>query len=264
MKYYVVADIHGFYSELITALKEKGYFEDKEPHELIICGDLLDRGQEAIELQSFILDLLSKNEVILIRGNHEDLLVELVENSQKWMNAAVFMTHHWSNGTVDSALQLTGLDLNTAIYGPDFFSAQVKNTPFFKTILPAMIDYFETENYIFVHGWIPCTIFGKGHRFSDTFIYENNWRTQNKEQWEKARWTNGMTAACKKVIEPNKTIVCGHWHSSYGHTILEGKGSEFGEDADFSPYYGKGIIAIDGCTAHSGIVNCIVIEDKNL
>ena len=30
---------------------------------------------------------------------------------------------------------------------------------------------------------------------------------------------------------------------------------------DFSPYYGPGIIAIDACTAFSGKVNCLVIED---
>ena len=42
MKYYVVADIHSFYFELETALKEKGFFEDTEPHKLIICGDLFE------------------------------------------------------------------------------------------------------------------------------------------------------------------------------------------------------------------------------
>lgn len=56
-------------------------------------------------------------------------------------------------------------------------------------------------------------------------------------------------------------IVCGHWHTSYGHSKYERKGTEFGEDADFSPYYGPGIIAIDACTAFSGKVNCLVIED---
>ena len=59
----------------------------------------------------------------------------------------------------------------------------------------------------------------------------------------------------------NKTIVCGHWHTSYGHSKYEHKGTEFGEDADFSPYYGPGIIAIDACTAFSGKSNCLVIED---
>lgn len=72
MRYYVTADVHGYFSELRSALAEKGFFEDTEPHKLIICGDIYDRGTETLELQSFILDLMSKDEVILIRENHED------------------------------------------------------------------------------------------------------------------------------------------------------------------------------------------------
>lgn len=67
---------------------------------------------------------------------------------------------------------------------------------------------------------------------------------------------------CRVVVNYNKTIICGHWHSSYGHSKIDGKCSEFGKDAIFTPYYGKGIIAIDACTAHSGFINCIVLEVK--
>ena len=70
-----------------------------------------------------------------------------------------------------------------------------------------------------------------------------------------------MESARQGVIEPNKTIICGHWHCSYGHAKIEGVGSEFDIDADFSPYKAKGIIAIDACTAHSKKINCIVVED---
>ena len=64
-----------------------------------------------------------------------------------------------------------------------------------------------------------------------------------------------------QTCKEEKTILCGHWHCSYGHAVYEHKGSEFGSDADFSPYYGPGIIALDACTAHSRKVNVIVIED---
>lgn len=80
MKYYVVADVHGFFDELKFALTEKGFFTDTEQHKLIVCGDLFDRGKQAAELQEFILDLLAKDEVILIRGNHEDLMLELLKD----------------------------------------------------------------------------------------------------------------------------------------------------------------------------------------
>ena len=66
MKYYVTADVHGYFSELKTALSALGFFQDTEPHKLIVCGDLYDRGSEALHLQEFILDLLEKDEVILV------------------------------------------------------------------------------------------------------------------------------------------------------------------------------------------------------
>ena len=36
MKYYVVADVHGFYSLLRRTLEEKGFFTDEEPRKLIL------------------------------------------------------------------------------------------------------------------------------------------------------------------------------------------------------------------------------------
>ena len=47
MKYYVTADVHGYFTELKTALAEQGFFEDTEPHKLVICGDLYDRGTKS-------------------------------------------------------------------------------------------------------------------------------------------------------------------------------------------------------------------------
>ena len=51
MRYYVVSDVHSFYDELISALTEKGFFEDNEPHKLIVCVDLFDRGSQSKQLQ---------------------------------------------------------------------------------------------------------------------------------------------------------------------------------------------------------------------
>ena len=78
MKYYITADVHGFYTEFHKALEEAGYFTDPEPHKLIILGDIFDRGREAVEMQRFILQLMEQDAVILVRGNHEDLYEEMI------------------------------------------------------------------------------------------------------------------------------------------------------------------------------------------
>ncbi len=262
MRYYVVADIHGFYTPLITALKEKGFFEDSNPHKLVVCGDLFDRGDEAEEVQRFIVDLIKRDLVILIRGNHEDLMEELVENLEEWMNEDIIYSHHWHNRTPQTIFQLTHTDLDEAVIQPKKLRLKMQNTPFFKTILPTMKDYYETEKYIFVHGWIPAD--GVGGNRPQYFYPIGHWRESGQARWREARWFNGMLAASCGVTEPGKTIVCGHWHASYGHAILEGKGTEFDWDSDHTPYYANGIIAIDACTAVSGFVNCIVLDDEEL
>ena len=65
----------------------------------------------------------------------------------------------------------------------------------------------------------------------------------------------------KSPTEKGKTIVCGHWHCSFGHSHYENDGGEFDNNPNFTPYYGDGIIALDACTVISKKVNCIIIED---
>ena len=249
MKYYITADVHGFYTEFHKALDEAGYFTDLEPHKLIILGDLFDRGLEAVEMQQFILQLMEKDDVILIRGNHEDLYEEMIT-----IDKGLPYRHHRSNGTYDTALQLTGFDPGLAIIRNFDFAEAAQNTPYFRQIIPAMVDWYETEHYIFVHGWIPSIQERDG-----SISHRSDWREATPEEWRWARWCNGMDAA--QAYTEEKTIICGHWHCSYGHARYENKGSEFGPDADFSPYCGRGVIALDACTAFSREINILTIED---
>ena len=262
MKYYVVSDIHGYYSILKSELERKGFFSEKAgvDHKLVVCGDLFDRGKRARELQDFILDLMSRDEVILIRGNHEDLMLSLLDDELMWFGQNMFYSHHQSNGTVGTVLQLTKSSVSKVVFQPDLVRNAMGSTPFIRKIIPAMVDFFETTHYIFVHGWIPCHCI-RINQYAEKFEFNPNWRKSSVDDWNFARWTNGMNAAKDGVIEPEKTIVCGHWHCSFGHSKLEGKGSEFGKDADFTPYFSKGIIAIDACTAESHSINCLVLED---
>jgi len=248
MRYYVVSDVHGFYSQMTESLTEAGFFTDTEPHKLIVLGDLLDRGKEAVKMQDFIVKQMEQDAVILIRGNHEDLYEALVTDDH-----GLPYDVHIHNGTYDTALQLTGYDPVMARLRNYAFADAAKATPFYRKIMPAMLDYFETAHYVFVHGWIPCI------ESRNQYCPIRNWRKAAPEAWENARWYNGMDAA--QTADEEKTIVCGHWHTSYGHSRYEGKGTEFGADADFTPYYASHIIAIDACTAHSKKVNCLVLED---
>ncbi len=161
MRYYVTTDVHGFYSAFRQALDSAGYFHDPQPHRLIILGDLFDRGSEAPEMQRFILRLMDQDAPILIRGNHEDLFVHMVTADR-----GLPVQPHLSNGTYSTALQLTGFDYHDALRHNIRFAAAARETPFYRQIIPYTIDYYETEHYIFVHGWIPCLEGGSGFNLS--------------------------------------------------------------------------------------------------
>lgn len=265
MKYYVVSDTHGYYTQTVQALTEAGFFAETEPHKLIVCGDLLDRGKEAIKMQDFACGLLDEGRLIFVRGNHEDLMSKMLNNLDdivENMNRPDYF--HVSNGTWDSALQLSGMEHGMALMCPDRLVNRVKSTPFYKRLLPSTVDFYETEHYIFTHGWIPCATSSAKLTYqpSESAVYDNGWRNASQERWYYARWHNGMAVRyVNNIYEQGKTIVCGHWNASFGHSMIEGRGSQHGEDADHSPFYGDGIIAIDACTYVSGKINCIVIED---
>lgn len=257
MRYYVTADVHGYFRELKKALMEQGFFEDPQPHKLIICGDLFDRGTEALPLQAFILELMAKDQVILIRGNHEDLTLNLINN---WHRRSYLQSHHHTNGTIDTLCQLTGYSSRDLYTNTENVGRAFLKNPYIQELIPAMVNYFETDHYIFVHGWIPCMPISVASNEME-YVPIPDWRNADTDMWDKARWINGMEAAHGGIVEEGKTIICGHWHCSFGHSRYEHDGGEFDNNPNFAPYYGNGIIALDACTPVSGKVNCIVIED---
>ena len=75
--FFIVADVHSFYDEMIAALNEQG-FDKNDPDHIFVClGDLLDRGEKPLECLAFVNSLPAKRK-LLIRGNHEDLLEDCI------------------------------------------------------------------------------------------------------------------------------------------------------------------------------------------
>ncbi len=267
MKYFVVSDVHGFYSILKKTLDEKGFDENNPNHKLIICGDIMDRGSESLQMQSYIMHLINLDKVILIRGNHEDLMLDFLNNFCEYKDSLLY-AHHYSNGTVETAFKLSKRDwLKNYEYldNPEDFIRDVRNSAFVKYIIPKTVDYFETEHYVFTHGFIPYKETTRkllNGLYAEVVEYDENWRNASKEQWQSARWENGQQLAVEYCVNvPNKTIVCGHFICSYGHSEYEKQGTCYGDNDIVSPFYAKGLIAIDACTAYSGKMNCLIIED---
>jgi predicted phosphodiesterase len=265
MKIFACSDLHSYFTPFKKALDEKGFEPNNPNHLLVVCGDVFDRGGESCEIYEFLNNLTN---VVMVKGNHEDLMEAVWERGY-------CQSHDRSNGTLRTIADMFGDAANGELHEAIKLSEKTLQ-PFFDK----MVNYFETKNYIFVHGWIPCDAgrqsrpwYQQGRKFK----YNPDWRTCSDEEFAAARWINGIAAGFvqkEKVLEPGKTIVCGHWHCSYGHyqkavrdaiiagdSIFDVKVDEFGDDACFEPFEANGILAIDTCTAHTGKVNVVVLED---
>lgn len=261
MKYFVVADVHGFYDQMKQALDAAGFDPENPNHTLVSCGDAIDRGPRPNEVIKYFVNLPRK---ILIRGNHEDLLKELLTSGYGPQ------MHDYQNGTMGTVVELaskhnkvtrgTTISKTLASYMDwEELSGYAAAEKTYRQYEKLLVDYFETEHYIFVHGWIPTLIKidkVRGQRVT-TYEYQDNWRNASAKDWDNARWSSGIACTIQEAFDPQKTIVCGHWHAAAWHTAYEGAEPY----ADHSPYVSDKVVALDTCTALSKKVNVYVIED---
>lgn len=104
--------------------------------------------------------------------------------------------------------------------------------PVLEFISSKALDYCELGDYIFVHGWIPTI--SDGDYFNPNplkAVSKELWDSTEdysiRDAWKRARWTNGMEAWKAGCGLSGKTIVCGHWHCSWGWSHLDQKYPEF-------------------------------------
>ena len=288
-KYFVVSDVHSFYRPLWHALNKAGWGKRTKSHRLVVLGDIFDRGDETLQVYDFIRSI-PKDRRILVKGNHEDLFLELLR--KRFPQA-----HDFSNGTVKTFCAIAhypeksldasavALDYLNGKYGEvddsdgeayrharEFaYNRTLENFAEIKRLViesgipewlqsDEWVDYFELKDYVMVHSFIPI-----GH----------DWRTAATDSaWKEARWDCPFRLFDDGCFnEPGKTLVCGHWHAAGFREHYEKTAFD---DMDFyykpeihaiykhesdNPECGKAIIAIDACTAISNMVNVLTLEE---
>ena len=244
-KYFVVADVHGFYKELMKALEGAGYDKNNKDHVFVSCGDLFDRGPDAREVLRFINSIPNERK-ILVRGNHEILMRDMIFRDD------YPRTHDIRNGTWNSAIDITRADY------VEVMRAMRKNDEWWK-YYNSCVNYKEIENYIFVHGWVPITSTWDGPRAREEW---NNPDVCDDKDWEEASWLNGMAMWQGGARIDGKTIVCGHWNTSWGwKNIRRACNDMYKGDAIHDAFIDDGIVALDACTVVSHKINCYVFEE---
>lgn len=234
---FIVSDVHGHYGELKKALDGVGFRENDESHVFVSCGDLFDRGRENRLVYDFVKRLKNK---ILIKGNHEDMLAETLRRGhiterEIWNGTDITVSEMLGEGATDG-------DGN---FDTELYADEIKELIAF---IEEMADYYETDAYVFTHGWLPIVFRGRYPRV------DLRWRLASEEAWEEARCLEWQQLYNVGAVLEGKTIVCGHRPARLGSMF-----DCFREPDCSEPFYGKGMVAIDAGTVRSGRVNVLVI-----
>ena len=236
VKIFAVSDIHGHKTKLSDALDSAGFVKNSDEHLLVVLGDLFDRGGENRATLDYLNQIRNK---ILIRGNHEDILFETL-----------------TLGTVDRLQQINGtvatlLDFFPSYSGGKYCSArnskERETVDALKKLINSMCVYFESDSYVFTHGWLPVY----------SWKIKSDWRYSGSEKWHAARWERWNRYYGMTEIPFEKSLVIGHTSASYGSDFDKTR-----ENECYDIFYGDKMIAIDGLTVVSGVVNCLVVEDE--
>ena len=287
--YFVTSDIHSFFDCFRDALRRAGFRKTDPDHILVVCGDVFDRGNQTMEVYDFIRSIPRKRR-IMIRGNHEDLFKELLAKTYP-------DRYDFSNGTVKTFCAIAGVDQATlkssywyakaASEGVDLSAYRNKPAEVWEGVRRAVrdsdaakwidskewINYAELGRYVLVHGFVPAKLKAENEGSAlwcsldsmpaSWFEYDPDWRSS--EDWSEAvwgcPWKKYKAGLFAPETEMGKVLVCGHWHAYDFKMVFDHARYDTVDDIDFTPYFSDGLIAIDACTAQSGMCNVIRIQE---
>ena len=166
----------------------------------------------------------------------------------KLLQTGKLLPHHYINGTIRTLENFFGKYFIDPGYDVIDFSGKTRITDRICEFIEETVDYYETENYVFVHGWFP-----------ENAVTSEARQQATEDDWAKARWGrwNEKYVGVKPLAD--KTLICGHVPTFYANALDPSRGKKC---CDI--FHGNGIIAIDAGTVDSQQVNVLVLEDRSL
>lgn len=136
MRTFVIGDIHGCYTALLTLEREMAFTDDDL---LITLGDYVDRGPDSKSVLDWLIARRRRGGgLIALRGNHELMMIWSREDAQSrgsWLSAFV------------------GGDVTLQSYGHAEAPGRMTDVPeeHWQFISEETVRYHETETHLFVH-----------------------------------------------------------------------------------------------------------------
>lgn len=136
-KIFAIGDIHGCFDKLRRLMRKIPY--DPSNDTLIFIGDYIDRAGGGPDVVDYVLELKGKSsKVICLCGNHESMLLRYLDGIDEELYLA--------NGG-QATLSAYGLSPSDGLRKRKA-KIPAHHLRFFESLLP----YYETRDYIFVHG----------------------------------------------------------------------------------------------------------------
>lgn len=148
-EYIVIGDVHGCFDELKELLCAHGFVFDSnnfvveagrskvtgEPLKIIFIGDLIDKGDQIVEVINFVDYLIYDGFAVLIRGNHENFVYNYLKG-------------------VDSYRNLERKFIDTFLNSVQILEADEKLCERFFNMFENAKDFYATDRFIVTHA--PC------------------------------------------------------------------------------------------------------------
>lgn len=158
---FAIGDIHGKISMFKEMLKQ--WNPDKQ--QLILLGDLIDRGEDSYGVIQLAKELKEKYGAVVLTGNHEQMLLDWLQNPH------LAMKMYYRNGgreTIHSFFNKTMTFGTMPEEIADLMQAQFSEEISFLSELPR---YFEWNKYVFVHAGVDLTM----HDWKETALDDFCW-----------------------------------------------------------------------------------------
>ncbi|MGM0212966.1 metallophosphoesterase [Enterococcus sp. AZ109] len=141
---FVIGDVHGE----LDLFKEMLEFFDPKMQQLILIGDLNDRGSKSKDCWLLGKRLVEESQAIYLRGNHEEYFLQFLKKPEDW-----FESYKYNGGkeTIESLLHPGACEE----YSPTEIAMFILGR--YKELVEFLIErpfYYEWNQYVFVHAGI--------------------------------------------------------------------------------------------------------------
>lgn len=199
---YAIGDIHGKY-DILKRLYDLIILDMQQQNDdentIVFLGDYIDRGKENRRVLDFLMGLQNSPnlEHVFIYGNHEDIFINALNNPRDKDKVAMWVANGGSSFI---------REISVNEYDFDFFYHTFPWQYYVRWMQTRLDNYYETDDYIFVHGGLDVRKPDMHTQYRDYLIWARHTDT-NHYQGFKKMVIHGHTPNYEPVFDNNRINV---------------------------------------------------------